>query len=112
MLKSTYEAVWDLEPELLDHTCRNKFRSTEDVNQYIFSYYNLCTGNFVPRSPSFGKCYSLGVDDAAMIRDIAEEKHKVICINDHPDIADVEAMQQKIYNVFLEKFPSKSKFEL
>ena len=112
MLKSTYESLWSLEPELLDHTCRNKFRSPEDVNQYIFSYYNLCAGNFVPRSSSFGKCYSLGVNDSAIIRDIAEEKHRIICINDHPDITDVEAMQQKIYNVFLEKFPSKSQFEL
>lgn len=112
MLKSTYEIVWNLEPELLHNTCKNRFRSLQDVNQYIMSYYNLCSGKFVPRSSRFGKCYGIERDNKELYDDIVHGKHKVICINDHPEITDFEREKSHLIALFERKFPKKSSFEL
>lgn len=112
MLKSTYEEVWQKETTLLHKTSENKFHSMSDVNQYIMSYYNICSGRFVPRSPHFGKCYGIERDDQEMIADILKGKHKVICVNDHPYVTDYEAEKAKLIEVFEKKFPQKSSFEL
>ena len=112
MLKSTFETLWEMEPELIVQTCRNKFRSLEDVNQYIFSYYNLCTGKFVPRSPSFGKSYRLDNDTPELLQDIRLGKHKVICINDSPRITNFDELQRCISAAYAAKLPDKSNYEL
>ncbi len=36
--KSTFKKIWDIEGELLDKICRNKFRTTKDVNQWLMRY--------------------------------------------------------------------------
>ena len=111
MLKSTYNLVWELEPHILHGTCLNKFHSMSDVNQYIMSYYNICSGNFVPRSPYFGKCYGIERDDEEMLDDMLHERHKVICINDHAKVSDFEEEKEKLIAAFEEKLPKKSSFE-
>lgn len=49
--KSTLEEVWDRFPEVLDATCRHKFRDRADVNQYLFRYWQLASGRFAPKKP-------------------------------------------------------------
>lgn len=110
MLRSTYEKVWAMEPELLDATCRHRFRSMADVNQYIMSYYNICTGNFEPRAVDFGQYYMIGPDSEALHRDIIGHRHKMICANDNIDI-DVEKEQQQLAAAFEQALPKKSSFE-
>lgn len=112
MRKSTFETIWDMAPELLDRTCRNRFRSTADVNQYIMTYYPLCKGNFVPRSPRFGKCYRLELDEQKMEQDILYSRHKVICLNDHPNIGDFPAAKARLISLLEQRYPKKSSFEL
>lgn len=112
MLKSTFQKVWDLEPELLHNTCRNKFRSPYDVNQYIMNYYNICCGMFLPRSIHFGKRYSIGKDRDAIYDDILKGRHQTICINDHPYVADFSREQKYISKAYQIKLPNKSSFEL
>lgn len=112
MLKSTFEMVWQMEPELLDRTCRHRFRSLEDVNQYIMSYFDLCVGKFIPRSPSFGQCYRPGIRDNQLYDDILTGKHKVICINDNPEVTDFEGRKAKLTAVYEQKLPVKSTYEL
>jgi hypothetical protein len=112
MLKSTYEKVWDLEPELLHNTCMNKFRGAYDVNQYIMRYYNICSGTFHPRSIHFGKRYSIGEDREAILDDIVNGRHQTICINDHPYVADFDREQECISKAYHIKLPTKSSYEL
>lgn len=111
MLKSTFEKVWELEPEALDHTCKNRFRGLNDLNQYVMSYYNICTGNFMPRSTDFGKYYVIGPDSKALHRDIAEHRHKLICANDNIDFIDIEEEQAQLIAAFEQALPEKSSFE-
>lgn len=111
MLKSTYEKVWEMEPEVLHRTCQNKFRGLGDVNQYVMSYYNICTGNFVPRRTDFGRYYLIGPDSEALCRDIKERRHKLICANDNIDFTDIEKEQQQLIAAFEQALPGKSSFE-
>ena len=112
MRKSTFEEVWNLEPELLHRTCQNKFRGLNDVNQYVMSYYNICKGTFAPRRADTGKYYTIGVEEEALYADIRFGKHKLICINDNPgEVKDLENTQNKLVRIFEETFPDKSTFE-
>lgn len=47
-LKSTFERVWELEPDILQKTTESRFRNITDVNQYLIRYWRLCSGEFSP----------------------------------------------------------------
>lgn len=111
MLKSTFPKVWDLEPEMLDKTCRNKFRGLNDISPYIMSYYNFCTNNFVPRSPKYGRYLDLG-HDPRTLRDAVSGRYKYITINDVSGLKDYNAAKIQLQEVLEAAFPKKSSFEL
>ena len=48
--KSTYIKVWEMESEKLNSTCLHKIRSVEDVNCWLFRYWQLVSGSFYPRT--------------------------------------------------------------
>lgn len=111
MLKSTYETLWQLEPEYLDDACREKFRASNGLNQYLMSQYNLCSGKFHPRSPKVSAYYQIGPDSEAMHRDILEGRHKLLCLNDHENLPDYEAEKAALIQTYQKKFPKPSSFE-
>ena len=41
-----------------------------------------------------------------------KDKYKVICVNDSTDIENFEETKKEILEIFEEKFPNKSKYEL
>lgn len=111
-LKSTFEAVWEKEETVLRRTCQHKFRSKEDVNQWLFRYWRLVTGNFAPRSGGFGKAFHLTSEITPQARSaISEEKYRVVCVNDSELTANVEDQRAELDRLFREKFPEKSSFE-
>lgn len=110
--KSSFEAVWQLEPDALDTACRNKFRELNSINQYLIRYYQLCSGSFVPRRADLGICYDIGYNDEAMYRDIRSGNHKLICVNDNVDVQDFEANKARLIAAFQSVLPEKSTFEL
>lgn len=112
MLKSVYEKVWELEPELLDKTCLNKFRALTDVNQYVMSYYSVCTGQFAPRSPKSSKFYTIGVDSNSILDAFKNQKYKMICVNDNPNDIDFDKECARIQEIMESVFPEKSQFEI
>lgn len=112
MLRSTFEEVWALEEPLLDRVCQSKFRSSDGINQYLMSQFDLCRGRFSPRSPNFGVCYSIGPDTGSICRDLAEHRHKVICINDHAGEMDFKAEKSRLTQALETAFPTPSAFEL
>ena len=77
----------------------------------MISYYNLCTGNFAPRSAAFGKYYMIGPDNEALYADIAQNTHKLICANDNIDRIDFEKEQSQLVAAFQRVLPEKSAFE-
>ncbi len=107
--KQTFSDVWNDIPEILKAVCRNKFRSKEDVNQYIFRYWQLLSGNFTPAKPN-SDYITIGKTDAAKLEKIINNK-RIVCINDDPGDFDVKSEEAKINDLLMKKFPDKSTFE-
>lgn len=110
-LKSTFDEVWSLVPVVLDKTCRHKFRNLADVNQWLMEYWQFVTGRFVPRSPRFGSVYEGGGVCAAAADDIRRQRHRIVCWNDSPDIADVDGARGMMQSAFDAILPQPSSFE-
>ncbi|MGY3858730.1 Stealth CR1 domain-containing protein [Aeromonas intestinalis] len=87
-LKSTFLDVWDKEDERMKITTASKFRSNEDVNQYLFRYWQLVTGQFYPARYNKWKKERVHIEirtikDAERIaKDIDSGKFSIYCIND------------------------------
>lgn len=110
-LKSTFEKVWELEPELLHETCTHRFRDARDVSHAVFKNYQLLTGQFQPYAiHKNGRVFS-GNWDPEKVGDVIEKrKCKMICINDSVDI-DFEQAKTIVHQAFEKTLPEKSSFE-
>ena len=109
MLKTSFDKVWELEPELLNETCSYKFRNNYNVSIYLVRYYQLVNGLFEPRSNKFGHYFSLK-NYKDVINAINNQKYKCICLNDDID-DDFELIKDEVNKTFESKFPIKSSFE-
>lgn len=111
-LKSTFETLWDLEPEILDETCRCRFREKLNVNQYLFKFWQLVTGQFHPTSLKETHCYHLRERWIPEVcRAIRNKQFSVICINDIGVIDDIASAASQIIAAFEDMMPEKSSFE-
>ena len=108
--KKTLETVWKEEPEILDQTCHHRFRNNMDVNQYIFRYWRLASGNFVPHEV-LGRYVNMGDNNESIYRMIREQSEKLLCINDKENKSDFEIEKKKMIDAFEKVFPKKSSFE-
>ena len=113
LLKTTMEKVWEEEHTVLHKTSLNKFRSITDVNQYLFRYWDIMEGNFVPKRQK-GQAYHITNSNTADLeREITAGKHKMICLNDTPDLSDKDFLsaRKKLQRAFEKRYPNKSEFE-
>ena len=109
--RTTLRQVWEEVPEILDATCRRRFRSREDVNQYLFRYWRLAKGEFVPQKPN-STYLTIGSQSTEDVKRVIDSgKYKVVCINDDPMGFDFEQEQEKLAAMFRELFPERSSFE-
>lgn len=112
ILKSTIAEIWEEEYSIMDKTSRNRFRAVTDVNPYLFRYWDIMKGNFVP-CRNKGRAYHLsssGINEAA--KDLLIGKSKMICLNDASAIKDFENMKREINQAFEQRYPQKSHFEI
>ncbi len=111
-LKSSYEKLWGIEGEFLDRVSRDKFRSKNGANLWMFRMYNILEGNFVPANIyKIGHCYSITDDDEGACRDIIRQKYKMICLNDKCEEEAFDRMKVKLQDSFQKILPEKSSFE-
>ncbi len=111
-LKSTFCEVWEREHDILDSVSKNKFRTKEDVNQYLMRYWQIASGKFSPRSPKIGTTLSIGHDLDAFDSYLKEQKYKLICVNDDPSLEDIDALSERLVQIFEGVFTEKSRFEI
>ena len=114
-LKSIYREVWEKEPEILSLACEHKFREITDVNHWLFSYWQIASGKFYPRSPNLGKQIDLrdnDKDNEILYETIKKNKHKIICINDSVDLLNYERIKNSLLSAFEYILPNKSSFEM
>lgn len=109
--KEILEEVWSAAPDLLEQTCFHKFRDAQDVSQCVFKFWQLLTGQFQPYNKrKFGKVLPVEGRTEEICQSIIEQRYKVICMNDSPDI-DFETVKSKINHAFEIALPKKSSFE-
>lgn len=113
-LKTEIEDLWNVEFEELDNTCKHRFRSRDDVNQWLIRYWHLAKGKFVPIGRyKKGKVYEIynGVEqNQELFKIIEDQAMPMICINDNENV-DFEPMKERIKPAFDKILPEKSSFE-
>lgn len=108
--KTTLEAVWDRFYPVLDQTCQRKFRSVLDVNQWLFKYWQLTSGEFFPQWFNFGKTTSI-TDLELVKKGLTRHSVKLLCLQDCDSVSDIAPLKRDICQVFHDAFPEKSSFE-
>ena len=115
--KSTIKEIWNVEYETLYRTSLNRFRSSEDVNQYLFRYWELARQSFVPiKASKLGSYYVIPKDTAELDEMLTTFSGKMICLNDS-DIDDkcsdeeYQSLKEKLLSFFEKRLPEKSAFE-
>lgn len=110
-LKSTFEEVWEKCHERLDYTCRQKFRSYSDVNQYLMLYWQVVGGTFSPKGFCNDGCYLIN-ETERLAHDLSSKRLKMICVNDPENVANISQLQQLVRSIFEREFPDRSSFEV
>ena len=109
--RRTFEAVWNAEPELLARTTAHRFRSAEDVNQWVCLWWQIASGSFQP--------YLVDnlVDDVTedsidrLCQVVENQKHDMICLNDPSSDVAFDILSERIRTAFEVILPDKCSFE-
>lgn len=107
-LKSTFQAVWEREPKILELASMHRFRNFQDVNQYLMEYWQFATGKFHPHVKN-GMYYDMKqVEQITKV--INTMNYQMICIND-AEVDRFDVAKETIRRSFEKRFPIKSVFE-
>ena len=123
-MKDTLFEVWKKNRNTLEFTSKSRFRKISDINQYIFRYWQLVTGNFTPISMK--DCKNMNIFDGedsdkkdkidktdTAYEIIKNQKYRMICINDGYASEDTfNKSKNRINEAFESILPEKSSFEL
>ena len=116
-LKSTLEDVWRNCNDVLEQTMQHRFRNKyEDVNQWLFRFWQLCDGNFFPKNHKKQECMiNISRWTSINTQYVINHKYAEICINDDTGenvCPDYIQKMNSIKEAFQEILPEKSSFEL
>lgn len=113
--KSAFNLLWEKEYNLIHSTCKNKFRSKDDVSIWLVRYWQLLTGEFVPRSEQFGKFYVIHdfIHAENVKNKLKKSKAKIICFNDNENSSlDFEEERKKFTDIMDSILGDKCQYEL
>ncbi|MBR3999786.1 MAG: hypothetical protein IKI93_15760 [Clostridia bacterium] len=110
-LKKSFQEVWEAEPELLDTTSCDKFRTAANVNQWVCLWWQIAGGNFMPGNVDniVMSVTEDSIDTFSQI--IRQQQHDMICINDPDNEVDFAILSAKLHEAFEVILPEKSSFE-
>ncbi|SHI70168.1 Stealth CR1 domain-containing protein [Pseudobutyrivibrio xylanivorans] len=111
MKKSTLSKLWELEPEALDAGSRDRFRGHADVTQYLIRYWQICSGEFVPRRTQ-GKVFFPTIDTYhEVVEAIDNHLYTMISFNENCTPEEFERMKAAINGALERRYPNKCRFE-
>lgn len=112
-LKSTFEEIWDIKKEIMDTTCKRKFRSDDQVNQWLCCGWNQAKGAFYSAHED-----SLGIRVVISPKTIERACELIrnqsvpqICANDTSLNLDYSTSNERLLSAFASILPRKSSFE-
>ena len=113
-LKSTFNEVWEKEPEYLTSSC-TRFREDVIANPYLFRYWQFAKNSFFPKRRNFATFH---LTERKVVDDIEKALLNTnissICINDTSMLTkdDFYYIDSHIISMLNHKFPQKSSFEM
>ena len=111
--KTDFKKVWDCEYKALSDTCSHKFRPPYDFSHWIFRYWRLVEGNFIPSNIYKDSKYFLLEDESSEpINAIINQRYKIICLNDSATTKNFNLIRGKLQSAFNSILPEKCSFEL
>ncbi len=110
MKKEVLQEIWKREEELLDKKCLKKFRSDENITQYLVRDWQLVSGRFYPGKIN-GKMFNIEKDMKLIKKQLKKSKLKILCLNDSENISDFEGCKKELIESLESKFNKKSKYE-
>lgn len=109
-LKTTFKEVWSKEESILNDTIHSRFRNYEqNVNHWLFNYWQFASGNFHQKSLKFG--INILINDKKVPTLIRKQKYKVLGLGDSEQIENFEEVKRKIIENFEKILPEKSNYE-
>lgn len=111
--KNIFKEVWEFAPDVLDSTCRRRFRTDADVNHWLLRYWQLAAGAFYPQNKGENSiCMDITNDSLEQIKDvITSQKYLNICLNDSQIGESFENAKQVVIESFSQILAEPSSFE-
>lgn len=109
--KQTFQEVWEAEPQLLDSTCRDRFRTAANINQWVCLWWQVASGEF---SPYVVDNLVEGISDGTidlLCKTIESQTHDFVCLNDPDREVDFEMLSERLQAAFETLLPQKSQYE-
>lgn len=110
-LKETFKKVWDAEPEKMDATCCDRFRTSDNVNQWVMLWWQIASGKFSPVVIDNQVAEITSETITALCDTIENQRHDYICLNDSEEMIDFEKLSEQLLESFQKLLPDKSIFE-
>lgn len=109
--KDTFRQLWEAEPRLLHETSAHRFRTNDDVNQWLALWWQVAGGAFAPylTDNMVEDVNSDSID--ALCATITGQSHDMICVNDPSGDVDFETLSARLKAAFEVILPEKSGFE-
>ena len=112
LCKETYRELWEKEKAILDETCKHKFRSKEDVNQYLIREWQKLSGKFYAKNVVKDlRYFELNNTNSKLFETIVKQKVKIVCINDTNSKIEYEEIKKELQKSFENILPNKSLYE-
>lgn len=109
--KQSLKEIWDVDYDLMNAVGKNRFRSYNDVTQYMVRYWQLCKGDFYPRR-TLGKCFYVDMNNYKYVAEgIRTQKWQMICMNENCEGEEFEKIKIEIAEAFETILPEKCSFE-
>ncbi len=110
-LKKTFQEVWEAEKELLTKTSSHKFRSADDVNQWVMLWWQIASGSFSPYNTDNLVCSVNKSTVDYLCNAIKTQSNDMICVNDGAAEEDFLYLSEELKSAFQTILSEKSSFE-
>ena len=112
-LKSTLQEVWERYYMVMDQTSKHKFRSDDQVNQWLLCAWNQAKGYFYPaHEKNIGVRIRINRESLGWASEIIKQQSATqICVNDSKYNTNPRECDIAIEQAFKELLPNKSSFE-
>lgn len=110
--KSDFEKGWEMFSEDLEKTSKHKFRTNDDLTEWLFRYIRLCENKFSAYNVrKLGKLIDLSNLDEVK-EELGRNKYKILCINDTNNNINFENNISEVIELFEKNYSQKSDFEV